>query len=70
MTTTIHSAGAHTPGLDRSAAGYFALVGRLFLAYMFIPAGFGKIAGICRHRGLCRLGRHAPAGSRRGDRPR
>lgn len=46
MTTTTHSAGrAYAPASTVALQDTFALVGRLLLAYMFVPAGFGKIAG-------------------------
>jgi putative oxidoreductase len=46
MTTTTHSSGrAYTPASSVALQDSFALIGRLLLAYMFIPAGFGKIAG-------------------------
>jgi putative oxidoreductase len=46
MTTTTQSAGRPYPPASTAALqDTFALVGRLLLAYMFIPAGFGKIAG-------------------------
>ncbi|MDF2465001.1 MAG: DoxX family protein [Ramlibacter sp.] len=46
MTTTTHTAGrAYAPSSTVALQDTLALVGRLLLAYMFIPAGFGKIAG-------------------------
>ena len=37
--------GYSTPATTGTASDVFALVGRLLVAYLFIPAGFGKIAG-------------------------
>jgi len=46
MNTTTQTAGrAYAPASTVALQDTFALVGRLLLAYMFIPAGFGKIAG-------------------------
>ena len=35
----------NTTNSNSSAADVFALIGRVLIAYMFIPAGWGKIAG-------------------------
>lgn len=44
--TATHSAGrSYATGSSTTLQDTIALVGRLLLAYMFIPAGFGKIAG-------------------------
>jgi putative oxidoreductase len=46
MNTTTHPASrAYAPTSTVALQDTLALVGRLLLAYMFIPAGFGKIAG-------------------------
>lgn len=44
--TTTHTAGrAYASGSAVAPQDTVALIGRALLAYMFIPAGFGKIAG-------------------------
>lgn len=44
--TTTHSAGgAYAAGSAVALQDTLALIGRVLMAYMFIPAGFGKIAG-------------------------
>ena len=44
--TTTHTAGrAYASGSAVALQDTVALIGRALLAYMFIPAGFGKIAG-------------------------
>lgn len=42
LASTTHTANPYAPTALHDA---FALIGRILLAYMFVPAGFGKIAG-------------------------
>jgi putative oxidoreductase len=47
MATLTHGASASTAtvGADSTPADIAALIGRLLIAYMFVPSGFGKIMG-------------------------
>jgi len=45
-TTTTNTSGSYqTTGSASTLQDTFALIGRVLLAYMFVPAGWGKIAG-------------------------
>src|SRR4051812_45875693 len=44
-TTTATAPNSYNTGLAASLQDTLALVGRVLLAYLFIPAGWGKIAG-------------------------
>lgn len=45
MATAAHTNTTYRDASASSLSDTFALIGRILMAYMFIPAGFGKIAG-------------------------
>jgi len=45
MATITHGAHATTAGTASSASDVAALIGRVLIAYLFVPSGFGKLLG-------------------------